>query len=1117
MGDKMKHTNKYKKALITLLMSPAILLMACTEERPYDTLSRTNADPEISKATSGLCNEKDVYLYVPSTVETSRKAAATRPHWMGSEKLVKLKCQKDQLAVVEVDSEGKFNDNTTNMLPVLTIPMKHVDYKCATDADGKCTQKEELDDDKHWTEKRFAQINFSKMEVQETNFLPIQLANLGFSCFTPTSAILDKASIEKDAINITIEQNMKANVLCTGLRTLDDLKALGFKVKYHYSLVKLDSIASPDYKPIQYSKAEETTFGFFNTESDKLDVDNRETVFGENTFLNRFHPNKTIKYQLSEDFLKPENQALIAHTKAAIESINKTFKAAGAKTQIEVTDPVEELSTGDIRVNSIVLEDDPLAMNVIGYGPSAANPLTGEILHARTVMYLGTIRKFVYRTYDEFVTKMKMEEQLKNTVPVDGQKIGLSQSIKMVAESAMQAQRAMGTDNLVKATHHGHDHAHFHAQDEGFDDIPGSGFINERLLKDAVTNPLNQQLSSNDLRLANLEENKESIRNISDEFLMSKNCFYSTDMLAPITAGVEAQIEALVKELGMRTYAELTETEKQKVVDTVLPFYWVPVLVHEIGHNLGLRHNFAGSEDKANFYTKAELKQMGIDRDISYSSVMDYTYSTLNELPVMGKYDIAALRFGYAEAVEDKDGNIVSLEKFRKGGVELKDYKFCTDEHVAVNPNCNRFDEGTNLTEIIQHHIKAYEEGYARNNFRNGLRDFSLMDDVSYAARLGRTLGAMRLVFERYETIKKDFGIDDNHQAWETSEFLKDLKTATVLAGKYLVKVLKTPDLMCAISAKANPGQIVALMPIKQLSPVAVDCFDSENLQINPNYVIVGRAGKLFQSGKDRRNSNAYVDQIDVRGVWIDKLVALDTLIGRKTGISTFDKYRDNFMDVPEVAAELDSALRGILLDQTVAPVEIEVITGQKLTVNFPVKMFNKAEGQNGHRIIDPLSGYAKRVFGREFQLKDGNPSFQEVVLANVNSKMPSQKQIADANSILNATRVGVARITDNVPGIEQGVVSTRIGQYVFYASVLNNVAANQIQLYSIASLLESLGEDKVKEIAEKKEKKEKLADDATPAEKAAYDMPANILKAFIDGQIQAKEFYEMSILAAVN
>ena len=104
---------------------------------------------------------------------------------------------------------------------------------------------------------------------------------------------------------------------------------------------------------------------------------------------------------------------------------------------------------------------------------------------------------------------------------------------------------------------------------------------------------------------------------------------------------------------------------------------------------------------------------------------MDYGDSQLNELPIMGKYDIAALRFGYARKFEKTTGELVSISTTLEQAMAdsqnmVKAYEFCTDENAGSNLTCNRFDEGTNLTEIIQSTIDQYEQSYSFANKRDG-------------------------------------------------------------------------------------------------------------------------------------------------------------------------------------------------------------------------------------------------------------------------------------------------------------------------------------------------------------------------------------------------------------
>jgi len=87
---------------------------------------------------------------------------------------------------------------------------------------------------------------------------------------------------------------------------------------------------------------------------------------------------------------------------------------------------------------------------------------------------------------------------------------------------------------------------------------------------------------------------------------------------------------------------------------------WIQAyLTHEIGHTLGLRHNFKGS-------LVAPASSV-----MDYSSIRD-TFFT--DTP--GTYDVAAIRYLYGLSPD------------------LPTQAFCTDEDTLSDPNCGRFDSG---------------------------------------------------------------------------------------------------------------------------------------------------------------------------------------------------------------------------------------------------------------------------------------------------------------------------------------------------------------------------------------------------------------------------------------
>ena len=114
-------------------------------------------------------------------------------------------------------------------------------------------------------------------------------------------------------------------------------------------------------------------------------------------------------------------------------------------------------------------------------------------------------------------------------------------------------------------------------------------------------------------------------------------------------------------------------------------------LVHEIGHTLGLRHNFKGSTDKKHFMSEKHQT----------SSVMDYLDIEDSEGGAPGPYDKEALTFGATGRFNVHD-----------------DYLYCTDENVAIDPFCNMFDRGASAQEIATYLQKRYIKRYPYRNLR---------------------------------------------------------------------------------------------------------------------------------------------------------------------------------------------------------------------------------------------------------------------------------------------------------------------------------------------------------------------------------------------------------------
>jgi hypothetical protein len=120
---------------------------------------------------------------------------------------------------------------------------------------------------------------------------------------------------------------------------------------------------------------------------------------------------------------------------------------------------------------------------------------------------------------------------------------------------------------------------------------------------------------------------------------------------------------------------------------------------HEVGHALGLRHNFAGSTN----LTTAQLADDKLTSEVGVSaSVMDYTAPNVQAVlrgsgnfytPVLGPYDLWAIMYGYSNfgaqtPIGEKHylSQIASLSG-------LRGHAFMTDEDVdSFNPYAVKFD-----------------------------------------------------------------------------------------------------------------------------------------------------------------------------------------------------------------------------------------------------------------------------------------------------------------------------------------------------------------------------------------------------------------------------------------
>ena len=160
--------------------------------------------------------------------------------------------------------------------------------------------------------------------------------------------------------------------------------------------------------------------------------------------------------------------------------------------------------------------------------------------------------------------------------------------------------------------------------------------------------------------------------------------------------------------------------------------YVLATILHEMGHSFGLGHNFKASTDSDNYYENLEemktyFPMAGSMELPKTSSIMDYIPFYKPPMTVLGKYDLAALKYLYMDQLEKQDGSLLTFNipenpdhqtplkrLLDKGSLsQLKVYAHCGD---AINNNRiwyrEKLEDGRFLKKQLRYVLKPYAEDF---------------------------------------------------------------------------------------------------------------------------------------------------------------------------------------------------------------------------------------------------------------------------------------------------------------------------------------------------------------------------------------------------------------------
>lgn len=162
----------------------------------------------------------------------------------------------------------------------------------------------------------------------------------------------------------------------------------------------------------------------------------------------------------------------------------------------------------------------------------------------------------------------------------------------------------------------------------------------------------------------------------------------------------------------MAAVRQRTKAEEERLITQALK----EVTMHEVGHTLGLRHNFKGSA----LYNVDELNDVSKTSKTGLSaSVMDYNPANIAPGGVeqgdyysttIGPYDYWAIEYGYKPLKDEKKG--LAKIASRSGERELA---YATDEDARgydPDPHCFRYDQSSDLVAYARRQAQLIAEAW---------------------------------------------------------------------------------------------------------------------------------------------------------------------------------------------------------------------------------------------------------------------------------------------------------------------------------------------------------------------------------------------------------------------
>ncbi len=543
----------------------------------------------------------------------------------------------------------------------------------------------------------------------------------------------------------------------------------GTEIKIRTSIRRVDEERVKDYEPLVYDDHLMTKFGFFRVERVSYDRNRAATETGRMLYAIRHNlwmksrnadgspipveerDVRPVVYYLSSNF----PTELVPSLKQIEQSWDKAFRRAWAvprgytdpmdpevpqmfficQTPVAADAPAEcgerglTPRLGDIRYNLIPWIDQPQLAGPLGYGPSAVDPETGEMVHAVANVYgagLDTWAGDAQTVFDVLTGELSIADLLKgknskdyvfeNLNPTDPRRPATgpwtsSSGLTSQPEAALgtfaridgrlkermlqfvdagslpkkQVDRRKLVDQLI-------------AQNPALEaEMVNSPEVRALVLASAPGEAIRQRLMNDQTLYRQVARETMLGVNAFDQIakkrmewathkLPNHGCLYLAEFNDDAMMGLAKKLVdeykgklASYQANGLSAKDAKTKA-REDIYNTIRIAAFRAVTEHELGHTVGLMHNFAGSFDSLNYmdgYWDLRKQTIGVMvsgqrvlpttpqnladaakmntaqinagmRELQYSSIMDYGSRIHSDIHGIGKYDEAAVLFAYS-------------------------------------------------------------------------------------------------------------------------------------------------------------------------------------------------------------------------------------------------------------------------------------------------------------------------------------------------------------------------------------------------------------------------------------------------------------------------------------